>query len=65
MEERLLTRKDLMNRWGISERTLCRWTHNKNIPYLRNKINGRVYFKKEEIEEWEKEMNMSTFGNQG
>ena len=51
---RILTREDLSKRWKISVRSVDRWVRSKNIPFSRNMENGRVLFKLEEIEEWER-----------
>lgn len=53
---KVFKKTDLMKRWGISNSTMTRWLRDKDIPHYKNKVNGRVYFDKEEIEEWEKEM---------
>lgn len=51
-----LTKKDLQKRWGICERTLDRWKDMKGLPCHKLPVNGRIYFYKEEIEEWENKM---------
>ena len=51
-----LTKKDLQKRWGICERTHDRWKDMKGLPYHKLPVNGRIYFYKEEIEEWENKM---------
>lgn len=50
----MLTKNDLAARWGISVRTLNRWMKKKPIPYTKCKINGRITFREEDIEKWEK-----------
>lgn len=52
----MLTRKDLMKRWDVSERTLDRWIKSKGVPCKKNAVNGRVYFNEEEIQVWESKM---------
>lgn len=56
MTIKMLTRKDLMKRWGVCARTLDRWVKLHNIPRIKSPINGHVYFKEEDIKEWEKKM---------
>lgn len=49
-----LTKNDLVKRWGVSLRTVDRWIKKRPIPYTKCEINGRVTFKEEDIEKWEK-----------
>lgn len=53
-----LTRKDLMQRWGVSSRTLDRWVKEKGVPHRKSQLNGRIIFKEEDIVVWEKEMGI-------
>lgn len=52
----MMTRKDLMERWGVSERTIDRWVKNKGVPHVKSPLNGRMYFNEEDIKRWETRM---------
>lgn len=52
----MLKKKDLIERWGVSKRTIERWMKSGKLPYIKSSVNNRVYFDKEEIEEWETKM---------
>lgn len=54
----MLTRKDLVKRWGVSERTVDRWVKCKNVPYVKISVNGYIRFREEEIKAWETKMLM-------
>jgi len=42
--------KELQNIFGIAKSTQAKYRREKSIPYY--KINGKVYYKKSEIDAW-------------
>lgn len=53
----MLTRKELVKRWGVTDATVVLWMKNKNLPYHLTATH-RYWFDEKEIEEWEKKMGM-------
>lgn len=58
---KMLKKKDLMKRWGVSKRTIERWMKSGKIPYIKSPVNNRVYFDEEEIERWESKMKVGRY----
>lgn len=48
--EKLLTPKEVCERYGISINTLYQWTSQNRIPHLRV---GKLLFREEDILKWE------------
>lgn len=57
----VLKRKDLVKRWGVTMRTVDRWIKDKEVP-CHISMTGRYWFEEEEIEGWEKKMNINVVG---
>lgn len=53
----IMTRKDLVKRWGVCPRTVDRWVKERKVP-KHVSMTGRVWFDEEEIKEWEKKAGL-------
>ena len=52
-KEKLLTEKDLANRWGLTIVTIQRNRRSKNnLPYIR--ISGRIRYRLSDVEDYER-----------
>lgn len=58
---KMLKKKDLMKRFGVSKRTIERWMKSGKLPYIKSCVNNRVYFDEEEIERWERKMKVGRY----
>lgn len=58
----ILSKKQVAEKYKVTERTISRWMKNQHLPYHKSKFNGRVLFKSEELEKWEKEVDFGKIG---